>query len=160
MDQIAKALSKNRSLTPENAHLFYDVQNTTLTLYDVTSTYPFSQCYFSITYPNRRPYATRSLRPRLAQSEPHLPSARQVRQDGQHSSFLLVPLFALPRPPGARRSLPSPRPSLAILLRISPIAHQLPHHQLPPIRLGLYGRTSEALYRTHGVEAEGGGEIE
>jgi DNA repair protein RAD7 len=37
MDQIAKAISKNRSLTAENAHLFYDVQNTTLTLYDVTS---------------------------------------------------------------------------------------------------------------------------
>jgi hypothetical protein len=37
MDQIAKAISKNRSLTPENTHLFYDVQNTTLTLYDVTS---------------------------------------------------------------------------------------------------------------------------
>jgi DNA repair protein RAD7 len=37
MDQIAKAISKIRSLTPENAHLFYDVQNTTLTLYDVTS---------------------------------------------------------------------------------------------------------------------------
>lgn len=37
-DELAKALSRNRSLTAENAHLFYDTQNTKLTLYDVTST--------------------------------------------------------------------------------------------------------------------------
>ena len=36
-DEISKALSKNRSLTAENAHLFYDVENAKLTLYDVTS---------------------------------------------------------------------------------------------------------------------------
>ncbi|KAG6829530.1 hypothetical protein H0H92_004267 [Tricholoma furcatifolium] len=37
MDAIAKALSKNRGLTPQNAHLFYNVVNTTLTLYDATN---------------------------------------------------------------------------------------------------------------------------
>lgn len=37
MDEIAKSLSKNRSLTAESAQLFYDAQNTQLTLYDVTS---------------------------------------------------------------------------------------------------------------------------
>ncbi|KAG5642850.1 hypothetical protein DXG03_002027 [Asterophora parasitica] len=37
MDAISKALSKNRGLTPQNAHLFYNVTNTTLTLYDATN---------------------------------------------------------------------------------------------------------------------------
>jgi DNA repair protein RAD7 len=55
MEAISKALSKNRGLyvshlvswlntntflrTPENAHLFYNASNTTLTLFDATSTY-------------------------------------------------------------------------------------------------------------------------
>ena len=38
LDEIAKALARNRSLTPQNAPLFYDIQNTRLTLYDATST--------------------------------------------------------------------------------------------------------------------------
>ncbi|KAG5651697.1 hypothetical protein H0H81_007756 [Sphagnurus paluster] len=37
MDSISKALSKNRGLTPQNAHLFYNVTNSTLTLYDATN---------------------------------------------------------------------------------------------------------------------------
>ncbi|KAF8888303.1 RNI-like protein [Infundibulicybe gibba] len=37
---IAKAISKNRSLTPENAVLFYNVENTALTFYDATSLTP------------------------------------------------------------------------------------------------------------------------
>ncbi|KAG6883917.1 hypothetical protein C0993_002851 [Termitomyces sp. T159_Od127] len=37
MDAISKALSKNRELTPKNVHLFYNVANTTLTLYDATN---------------------------------------------------------------------------------------------------------------------------
>jgi len=56
MDQIAKAISKNRSLTPENAHLFYDVQNTTLTLYDVTSKSFYRQCDGHVT--KQRPLQT------------------------------------------------------------------------------------------------------
>ncbi|KAL0958192.1 hypothetical protein HGRIS_000355 [Hohenbuehelia grisea] len=36
MDSIAKAISKNRSLTPENVQLFYGAHNTALTLYDAT----------------------------------------------------------------------------------------------------------------------------
>lgn len=36
MDAISKALSRNRGLTPENAKLFYDATNTTLTFYDAT----------------------------------------------------------------------------------------------------------------------------
>ncbi|KAF5386700.1 hypothetical protein D9615_002106 [Tricholomella constricta] len=37
MEAISKALSKNRGMTPQNAHLFYNVSNTTLTLYDATN---------------------------------------------------------------------------------------------------------------------------
>ncbi|KAG6902070.1 hypothetical protein C0995_004768 [Termitomyces sp. Mi166 len=37
MDAISKTLSKNRGLTPQNAHLFYNVANATLTLYDSTN---------------------------------------------------------------------------------------------------------------------------
>ncbi|KAG6909897.1 hypothetical protein DXG01_014711 [Tephrocybe rancida] len=37
MDAISKTLSKNRGLTPKNAHLFYNVANTALTLYDATN---------------------------------------------------------------------------------------------------------------------------
>ncbi|KAG5735452.1 DNA repair protein rhp7 [Termitomyces sp. T112] len=37
MDAISKALSKNRALTPKNAHLFYNATNSTLTLYDATN---------------------------------------------------------------------------------------------------------------------------
>lgn len=44
-------MSKNRSLTPENAHLFYDVENTKLTLYDVTSKQHF-QSYPRICFAN------------------------------------------------------------------------------------------------------------
>ncbi|KAG2096348.1 RNI-like protein [Suillus discolor] len=40
MDEIAKALSKNRGLTPENAHLFYDVLNKKLRFYDATNLTP------------------------------------------------------------------------------------------------------------------------
>ncbi|EGO21873.1 hypothetical protein SERLADRAFT_372518 [Serpula lacrymans var. lacrymans S7.9] len=40
MDEISKALSKNRGLTPQNAPLFYDIQNTTLNIYDATSLTP------------------------------------------------------------------------------------------------------------------------
>ncbi|KAF8061821.1 hypothetical protein FPV67DRAFT_297959 [Lyophyllum atratum] len=37
MDAISRALSKNRALTQQNAHLFYSVTNTSLTLYDATN---------------------------------------------------------------------------------------------------------------------------
>ncbi|KAG1805785.1 uncharacterized protein BJ212DRAFT_1390239 [Suillus subaureus] len=40
MDEIAKALSKNRGLTPQNAHLFYDVLNKKLRFYDATNLTP------------------------------------------------------------------------------------------------------------------------
>ncbi|KAG6808909.1 hypothetical protein H0H93_016349, partial [Arthromyces matolae] len=40
MDALSKALSKNRGLTPQNAHLFYNVANTSLTLYDATNLPP------------------------------------------------------------------------------------------------------------------------
>jgi DNA repair protein RAD7 len=80
MDQIAKAISKNRSLTAENAHLFYDVQNTQLILYDVTS---MSSLYSIATSLIRcRFYTTRFMHPRLVKSESHFATARQVRQDG------------------------------------------------------------------------------
>ncbi|KIK68104.1 hypothetical protein GYMLUDRAFT_54785 [Collybiopsis luxurians FD-317 M1] len=37
MDAISKAISKKRSLTPDNVHLFYGAENTSLILYDVTT---------------------------------------------------------------------------------------------------------------------------
>ncbi|KXN82224.1 DNA repair protein rhp7, partial [Leucoagaricus sp. SymC.cos] len=40
VEAISKALSKNRSLTSENVQLFYNVANTTLTLYDATNLSP------------------------------------------------------------------------------------------------------------------------
>ncbi|CAL1703119.1 unnamed protein product [Somion occarium] len=40
LDELAKSLARNRSLTPQNAPLFYNVENTNLTLYDVTHLTP------------------------------------------------------------------------------------------------------------------------
>ncbi|KAF8162684.1 hypothetical protein B0H34DRAFT_692552 [Crassisporium funariophilum] len=37
VEAISKALSKNRGLTPENAHLFYNAGNASLTLFDATN---------------------------------------------------------------------------------------------------------------------------
>ncbi|KAI6129766.1 RNI-like protein [Pisolithus croceorrhizus] len=40
MDEISKALAKNRSLNSQNAHLFYDVRNKALRFYDATHLTP------------------------------------------------------------------------------------------------------------------------
>ncbi|KIK26740.1 hypothetical protein PISMIDRAFT_675667 [Pisolithus microcarpus 441] len=40
MEEIAKALAKNRSLNSQNAHLFYDVRNKALRFYDATHLTP------------------------------------------------------------------------------------------------------------------------
>ncbi|KAF5344081.1 hypothetical protein D9758_008903 [Tetrapyrgos nigripes] len=40
MESISKAISRNRSLTSENVHLFYGAENTFLTLYDTTKLSP------------------------------------------------------------------------------------------------------------------------
>ncbi|KAJ7071936.1 RNI-like protein [Mycena amicta] len=40
MEAIAKALSKNRRLTSDNAHLFYSAENTNLAFYDATNLSP------------------------------------------------------------------------------------------------------------------------
>ncbi|KAH7918589.1 RNI-like protein [Leucogyrophana mollusca] len=52
MDEIAKALAKNRGLTPENAHLFYDVQNKKLSLYDATNLTPAAFTTLAMLNPN------------------------------------------------------------------------------------------------------------
>ncbi|RPD55372.1 RNI-like protein [Lentinus tigrinus ALCF2SS1-7] len=52
MDQIAKALSNNRSLNADNATLFYDVENEHLTLYDVTNLTPSAFCTMAMLNPN------------------------------------------------------------------------------------------------------------
>ncbi|KDQ59948.1 hypothetical protein JAAARDRAFT_127128 [Jaapia argillacea MUCL 33604] len=52
LDEIAKSLARNRSLTPENAHLFYDVQNTNLTLYDATKLTPPALSTLAMLNPN------------------------------------------------------------------------------------------------------------
>ncbi|PSR79176.1 hypothetical protein PHLCEN_2v7147 [Hermanssonia centrifuga] len=52
LDEIAKAISKDRSLTPENASIFYDVQHTNLTLYDATNLTPPALCTLASLNPN------------------------------------------------------------------------------------------------------------
>ncbi|KAI0697087.1 RNI-like protein [Cerioporus squamosus] len=52
MDEIAKALSNNRSLNAENVMLFYDVENKRLTLYDVTNLTAPAFCTMAILNPN------------------------------------------------------------------------------------------------------------
>ncbi|EJD48337.1 RNI-like protein [Auricularia subglabra TFB-10046 SS5] len=52
LDSIARVLAKNRSLTPENAPLFYDVQNTKLTFYDATNLEPPALCALASLNPN------------------------------------------------------------------------------------------------------------
>ncbi|TFK80509.1 RNI-like protein [Polyporus arcularius HHB13444] len=52
MDEIAKALSNNRSLNAENAMLFYNVENERLTLYDVTNLTPTAFCTMAMLNPN------------------------------------------------------------------------------------------------------------
>ncbi|KIP02584.1 hypothetical protein PHLGIDRAFT_130667 [Phlebiopsis gigantea 11061_1 CR5-6] len=52
MDRIAKAIAKDRSLTSENAALFYDVRNANLTLYDATNLIPPALCTLASLNPN------------------------------------------------------------------------------------------------------------
>ncbi|TFK45936.1 RNI-like protein [Heliocybe sulcata] len=52
LDEIAKSISRNRSMTPENVQLFYDVQNTRLTLYDVTNLTPEAFISMGMLNPN------------------------------------------------------------------------------------------------------------
>ncbi|KAH9857413.1 RNI-like protein [Lenzites betulinus] len=54
MDEISKALAKNRSLTAENATLFYNIENERLTLYDVTSLAPSALCTLGSLNPGLR----------------------------------------------------------------------------------------------------------
>ncbi|KAI0365137.1 RNI-like protein [Pilatotrama ljubarskyi] len=54
MDEIAKALAKNRSLTADNAMLFYNAENERLTLYDVTNLTPPALCTLASLNPNLR----------------------------------------------------------------------------------------------------------
>ncbi|KAI0628900.1 RNI-like protein [Trametes polyzona] len=54
IDEISKALAKNRSLNPENAPLFYNVENERLTLYDVTNLTPPALCTLASLNPNLR----------------------------------------------------------------------------------------------------------
>ncbi|KAI0261755.1 hypothetical protein BC834DRAFT_894448 [Gloeopeniophorella convolvens] len=52
LDRIIRALCRNRSLTPENATLFYDVKNTNLTIYDGTKLEPPALTTLSQLNPN------------------------------------------------------------------------------------------------------------
>ncbi|KAF8647400.1 hypothetical protein AX16_006742 [Volvariella volvacea WC 439] len=52
MEAISKTLSKNRSLTPENATLFYDATNTSLTFHDATSLPSSALCSLAYLNPN------------------------------------------------------------------------------------------------------------
>lgn len=52
MDRIVRVLSRNRSLTPENATLFYDTRNTTLTIYDGTKLEPPALTTLALLNPN------------------------------------------------------------------------------------------------------------
>ncbi|KAH7906208.1 RNI-like protein [Hygrophoropsis aurantiaca] len=52
MDEIAKAVAKNRGLTPENAHLFYDISNKSLSVYDATNLTPSAFTTLAMLNPN------------------------------------------------------------------------------------------------------------
>ncbi|KAI0339480.1 RNI-like protein [Trametopsis cervina] len=52
LDRIAKAIAKDRSLTAQNVSLFYDIQNTTLTLYDATNLLPPAMITLAALNPN------------------------------------------------------------------------------------------------------------
>lgn len=52
LDAIAKVIAKNRSLTAENAPLFYNVKNTRLTFYDATKLEPPALCALASLNPN------------------------------------------------------------------------------------------------------------
>ncbi|CDO77781.1 hypothetical protein BN946_scf185041.g13 [Trametes cinnabarina] len=52
LDEIAKALAKNRSLNAENATLFYNVENERLIMYDVTNLTPPALCTLASLNPN------------------------------------------------------------------------------------------------------------
>ncbi|KAI0255280.1 RNI-like protein [Lactifluus subvellereus] len=52
LDKIIRALCRNRSLTPENATLFYDVKNTNLNVYDGTKLEPPALTTLALLNPN------------------------------------------------------------------------------------------------------------
>ncbi|THH08605.1 hypothetical protein EW146_g8939 [Bondarzewia mesenterica] len=52
MDSIIRALSRNRSLTPESVNLFYNAENTNLTLYDATKLIPDALSSLAYLNPN------------------------------------------------------------------------------------------------------------
>ncbi|KAF8521405.1 RNI-like protein [Hysterangium stoloniferum] len=52
MDKIAQVIAKNRSLTSQNSQLFYDIRNTSLTLYDATNLQPDALCALASLNPN------------------------------------------------------------------------------------------------------------
>ncbi|KZV99989.1 RNI-like protein [Exidia glandulosa HHB12029] len=52
LDSIARVISKNRSLTAQNAPLFYDVKNTRLTFYDATKLESSALCTLASLNPN------------------------------------------------------------------------------------------------------------
>ncbi|KAI0823776.1 RNI-like protein [Trametes gibbosa] len=54
VDEISKALAKNRSLNAENATLFYNIENERLTLYDVTNLTPPALCALGSLNPGLR----------------------------------------------------------------------------------------------------------
>ncbi|EJF57989.1 RNI-like protein [Dichomitus squalens LYAD-421 SS1] len=52
VEEIARALAKNRRLTPENVMLFYDIENVRLTLYDATNLKSPALCALASLNPN------------------------------------------------------------------------------------------------------------
>ncbi|KAF8583143.1 RNI-like protein [Ramaria rubella] len=82
MDEIARVIAKNRSLTPQNSQLFYDVKNTSLTLYDVTNLHPDSFCALGSLNPNleslRLDFCGRMTNEALLHWSAHMPSLARV----------------------------------------------------------------------------------
>ncbi|KZT41058.1 RNI-like protein [Sistotremastrum suecicum HHB10207 ss-3] len=52
MNEILRVIAKARSLTAENSQLFYNVKNTTLTIYDATNLKPDALCALASLNPN------------------------------------------------------------------------------------------------------------
>ncbi|KAF8519826.1 hypothetical protein JB92DRAFT_2786466 [Gautieria morchelliformis] len=82
MNEIARVIAKNRSLTAQNSQLFYDVKNTSLLLYDVTNLHPDALCALGSLNPNleslRLDYCGRMTDEALLHWSAHMPSLAHI----------------------------------------------------------------------------------
>lgn len=82
MDNIARVLAKNRSLTPQNVQLFYDIRNEALKIYDATNLSNDALCTMASLNPNlqnlRLDFCGRIMDDALVHWSSHLKSLKRV----------------------------------------------------------------------------------